>query len=317
MTTADGNLAAPSAPAGEPAPSRATGSVPRSVGRLAARVALPAAPLRLPPTVVVQDERPDAAPPEVVVTREVSDARPPAIVPASPPVLPRPTAVAVEPAGAHEAPRAPAAAAGSPVPPRERPTAPPVEPPTRGLLQPAAHPAVGVVAARSAPADTRATPTRPPRHTGVQAPAVPVPAVRTPPHAVPDLVPAAGPPTSGGHADDRAAPTAPGRTPGPAGEGDPSTRTVADVSAAAVPPPRSRALPAREPAEPAGAHPASREPTARPGEPAVVRTAPPAPPPVHIGRIDVIVSAPEAPTDPFAGCRAIEAGVTARRGGGW
>lgn len=40
-------------------------------------------------------------------------------------------------------------------------------------------------------------------------------------------------------------------------------------------------------------------------------------PTVQIGRIDVQVTAPAASADPFAGCRAIEGGLTARRGGGW
>jgi hypothetical protein len=40
-------------------------------------------------------------------------------------------------------------------------------------------------------------------------------------------------------------------------------------------------------------------------------------PPVVIGRIDVHVDSPAAQADPFAGCRIVAAGLTARRGGGW
>ncbi len=40
-------------------------------------------------------------------------------------------------------------------------------------------------------------------------------------------------------------------------------------------------------------------------------------PPVVIGRIDIHVTAPEPEADPFAGLRAVEGGLTARRGGGW
>ena len=43
----------------------------------------------------------------------------------------------------------------------------------------------------------------------------------------------------------------------------------------------------------------------------------PAAPPVVIGRIEVHVDSPAAQTDPFAGCRVVSAGLTARRGGGW
>jgi hypothetical protein len=40
-------------------------------------------------------------------------------------------------------------------------------------------------------------------------------------------------------------------------------------------------------------------------------------PPVVIGRIEVHVDSPAAQPDPFAGCRVVVAGLTARRGGGW
>lgn len=39
--------------------------------------------------------------------------------------------------------------------------------------------------------------------------------------------------------------------------------------------------------------------------------------PVVIGRIEVHVDSPAAQADPFAGCRAVAGGLTARRGGGW
>jgi hypothetical protein len=43
----------------------------------------------------------------------------------------------------------------------------------------------------------------------------------------------------------------------------------------------------------------------------------PSAPPVIIGRIEVHVDSPVAQADPFAGCRVVAAGLTARRGGGW
>ena len=43
----------------------------------------------------------------------------------------------------------------------------------------------------------------------------------------------------------------------------------------------------------------------------------PSAPPVVIGRIEVHVDPPAAQADPFAGCRVVAAGLTARRGGGW
>lgn len=43
----------------------------------------------------------------------------------------------------------------------------------------------------------------------------------------------------------------------------------------------------------------------------------PSAPPVVIGRIEVHVDSPGAQVDPFAGCRVVAAGLTARRGGGW
>lgn len=60
---------------------------------------------------------------------------------------------------------------------------------------------------------------------------------------------------------------------------------------------------------PAPAPAAAELPTERP----VV----PAPPPVQIGRIEVVVTAPEPAPDPFAGCHTLEAASGARRGGGW
>jgi hypothetical protein len=40
-------------------------------------------------------------------------------------------------------------------------------------------------------------------------------------------------------------------------------------------------------------------------------------PSVQIGRIEVLVTAPEPAADPFAGCHTLEARPTSRRGGGW
>jgi hypothetical protein len=59
----------------------------------------------------------------------------------------------------------------------------------------------------------------------------------------------------------------------------------------------------------AGAPPATDRPIERPAGPAV--------PPVEIGRIEVVVTAPEPAPDPFAGCHALEAATGAPRGGGW
>jgi hypothetical protein len=44
---------------------------------------------------------------------------------------------------------------------------------------------------------------------------------------------------------------------------------------------------------------------------------PSVPPSVQIGRIDVQVTSPETPPDPFSGCRTLEDGLTTHRGGGW
>jgi hypothetical protein len=54
----------------------------------------------------------------------------------------------------------------------------------------------------------------------------------------------------------------------------------------------------------------------RPDNPDVA-TPPPSAPPVVIGRIEVRVDAPAAQADPFAGCRVVAGGLTARRGGAW
>lgn len=59
-----------------------------------------------------------------------------------------------------------------------------------------------------------------------------------------------------------------------------------------------------------------------PGGPPAGDTSPPANtgerlPPVVIGQIAVNVTAPSDPPDPFAGCRVLADGLTARRGGGW
>jgi hypothetical protein len=43
----------------------------------------------------------------------------------------------------------------------------------------------------------------------------------------------------------------------------------------------------------------------------------PSAPPVVIGRIEVHVDSPAAQADPFAGCRVVAPGLTARRGGSW
>ena len=61
------------------------------------------------------------------------------------------------------------------------------------------------------------------------------------------------------------------------------------------------------------AHAASR---ARPAGDTEATAASP-PPPVVIGQIAVHVTNPEPPADPFAGCRALADGLTAKRGGGW
>lgn len=67
--------------------------------------------------------------------------------------------------------------------------------------------------------------------------------------------------------------------------------------------------------------PASPALTSLPAAPRPDGTSAPAPtattPPVVIGRIEVHVDSPAAQPDPFAGCRVVAAGLTARRGGGW
>ena len=60
----------------------------------------------------------------------------------------------------------------------------------------------------------------------------------------------------------------------------------------------------------------SRSAPERPDRPDTPAPTPSAPP-VVIGRIEVHVDSPAAQADPFAGCRVVAAGLTARRGGGW
>lgn len=56
---------------------------------------------------------------------------------------------------------------------------------------------------------------------------------------------------------------------------------------------------------------------ARVGEDLVPLDVPPPVVPVVIGRIEVQVPGPSPVVDPFAGCRPLARGVTARRGGAW
>jgi hypothetical protein len=111
-----------------------------------------------------------------------------------------------------------------------------------------------------------------------------------------------------------------------AGQGQPV------LPAGTAPPPAPPATPVRTPAGPAWPEAAASPPvpaTLAPAAaahgpiPPVAAAAPhgaprPTPvPPVQIGRIEIQVAPPPAETDPFHGCRALDQGVTARRGGGW
>ncbi len=106
--------------------------------------------------------------------------------------------------------------------------------------------------------------------------------------------------------------------------GRPAAAAAATAAAARFP----TAEPAPQPA--ATEHPGAPPAPGRPATPApaVGRINPASPdhrearaaeptPAVVIGRIEVHVDPPAAPTDPFAGCRVAAAGLTARRGGGW
>jgi hypothetical protein len=111
----------------------------------------------------------------------------------------------------------------------------------------------------------------------------------------------------------------------PASGGHPDHRP-ADVETAAV---TQTATPQRAASQPVAATAAVVRNTAAPdaitspaasaeqsNTDATARSAP-APVPVVIGQITVQVSSPEPAADPFAGCRALADGLTAKRGGGW
>jgi hypothetical protein len=103
----------------------------------------------------------------------------------------------------------------------------------------------------------------------------------------------------------------------------PSRRRISGDADATVPPSTRRHRPAAPaaaldqlPARAAAAHAGSGPTQARSGE-AAAHSTPSPPPPVVIGQIAVHVTNPEPPADPFAGCRALADGITAKRGGGW
>lgn len=85
-------------------------------------------------------------------------------------------------------------------------------------------------------------------------------------------------------------------------EGQPAGPALGDAGPASTPG-VSATSPARRDTSPGVEHAPGRRPTTAP--------------PVVIGRIDIQVSPPEPDVDPFAGLRALESGLTARRGGGW
>jgi hypothetical protein len=94
--------------------------------------------------------------------------------------------------------------------------------------------------------------------------------------------------------------------------------TDVGTAAAELPPPPMPAI-SMQAADVGSVPPPATPPSAdtRPASAAPRPAEPEAPVPVQIGRIEVQVAAPPAETDPFAGCRALEDGLTARRGGAW
>jgi len=115
----------------------------------------------------------------------------------------------------------------------------------------------------------------------------------------------------------QAPPTDPGLVPEVGRPTDPSPGPVAALTATpgaeSVPPlAAAAALATVEPRDPPGPGSAPERPD-RSDTPAPTPSAPP----VVIGRIEVHVDSPAAQADPFAGCRVVAAGLTARRGGGW
>lgn len=263
--------------------------VPRSVGRLLARATLP--PLGVPavtslgvPAVTpapTEPAPPDVAPPEVRSLATAATVAEP-VTPSSEPA-PRTRASRRIPLPAHDAPAAPRAASRADDQQPAGSTLSGARPHT-AVPRADVSPAVVVPVARLA-ATTAAV-------TDLDAGPPPVRTIANPalaaedPDATRRVLPA-GLATAG-----RPAPTAGGR-----------------ASSVAVhrQPPAARASRGTE--EWTGPHPP--EAPAQPTAPPTVQ------PFVQIGRIEVQVSAPEAVGDPFAGCHALEGGVTARRGGAW
>jgi hypothetical protein len=188
-------------------------------------------------------------------------------------------------------------------------------------------------------ADRSPLPPDPPRPKGVRDPAAPAPRLPAPDvevvfeeHPVAArTAPPANPPVAGPGLEPQEVPPVGSRPPaapsaGPAAEPPPAaTASPTPAEPPPDPPALGRVADSSEPSAVA-VHPTSprTSPASRPApegrpEPARRDTAAPTPaaPPVVIGRIEVHVDPPTAPSDPFAGCRVVAAGLTARRGGAW
>lgn len=181
---------------------------------------------------------------------------------------------------------------------RPRRTTPAIEEVVTGP-GPAARPA-----RLTGPTPSADAPARGPRPVMVSAPATPDPTGRggrADPIPVESALPQQPGPTDGVTRE----PAAPDGEAAAAAEPDGDATTRAPAVPAA---PADVAAPVRDRTPPGSDRPVgrgAREPVER------------AVPPVQIGRIEVLVAPPEQAADPFAGCRALEGGVTARRGGGW
>ncbi|MFG2053030.1 hypothetical protein ACGFI9_03280 [Micromonospora sp. NPDC048930] len=273
-------------------------SVPPAVARLAARATRPPVTVGSPLAAHLDDAG----------TALPATAVPPVPHPTSPAPPTRPAPPAWPTGDGQPIERPPSSPAGS-IAPQPEPAAPASSPAGRPL------PAV--------PASSRA---------GRPLPAVPV-AVSTPDAPARVATGPVGPARTGPvvGSDVAAVPAAPAtgvpvrpaaRAAAPDGE-----RHRAAVPAAALPatpvgtPEAGTAWPDQTTSPPVLATPgpgAADSPAPAAGAPAPGNAAQPAPvPPVQIGRIEIQVAPPPAETDPFRGCRALEGGVTARRGGGW
>lgn len=257
-------------------------SLPRGLARLVARATAPAVRPPGSTTHFTKPTMPALAMPVQVVpsgTQPPPDRRP--AITDHQPALAEPPAARPTIAATPAPPPAPLAASAT------RPRLIPVPDPPPAPIAPPALPEPS--GSSVAPPAARHLEHVPPLVTQVPiSPADPssaAPELQPPDHGQPLEFPVAGELASPG--PDRQAP------PAPAPEGAPAQQRATDPFEA-----RTALISAQAPSEPA---PRAAEPV----------------PPVQIGVIEVQVAAPPAQADPFAGCRALADGLTARRGGGW